>query len=121
MRRLIFTLFIVITCAVAQSCDGNIDTDNGSLTINNNTASNIIVRYDTEVDGYGYVTIESRAVTIGPGNERRIFIDTLFWDADVEVEYNGDSKMYDIDFDLDGRERLSVEPWHFPSSMSSPG
>ena len=48
-------------------------------------------------------------------------MDSLFWDAEVEVEYNGHYKVYDIDFNALGVDSLNVDTDDFPATIIGNG
>ena len=116
-------LYIPVLFVILLGCDGNSKTDNGQLTVTNNTDMTITVYYLSELDNgyYQGTRTEARETQVSSGSSRQVYVDTVFWDADVEVEYNGHMKTYDLDFDLSGRESLSVETGHFPSPIVANG
>jgi len=102
-------------------CDYNSYTDNGQVTVKNRTPDTIIVHYESETvssihdcncDGAAdqvEISYPHHHAHVPSGKEATLYVDSYgFWDGDITVEYAGQLRTYDIDFDLLGFDTIWV-------------
>lgn len=117
MRPLPLILVSAAACLALGGCDYNEYTDNGQVTVKNRTDKTIVVHYDTEYvsggdgcgcDEGGDVDVYHQHAHIRSGGEKTLFVDSLFWDGLITVEYDGEWQAYDVDFDVLGFDTIWV-------------
>lgn len=108
-------LVLLVTLA---GCDFNPETDNGQVTVWNETDEAVTVRYWVEVETCCGVDQEQREARVDAGSHRRITVDSLFWDGDVQVFYRDQQRTYDLDFNIFGFADVHVRPEDFPAAAT---
>jgi hypothetical protein len=112
MKRL-GLIALALTTLLFAGCDGNASTDNGQVRVSNHTDLMVSVIYDQEVDTWEGVGIIERETLVPPHETRTIYVDSLWWDGEVLVCYDGFYKVYDLDFGVDGVDSAHVYASHF--------
>ena len=108
-------------CLLAAGCDYNPYTDNGQVTVKNRTDATIVVHYETEVvtdlddcDCDGEIDSVDLSLFhnhshISAGDEKTLFVDSFgLWDGSIVIEYAGQFRTYDVDFDIIGMDTIWV-------------
>ena len=80
--------------------------------MNNHTDRTIKVKPDT-VSSVDYAPFEEER--IGKGSSHVFYINGIDYEPDMEVEYNGIIREFDVDVDFWGYDTINVEMSHFVS------
>ncbi|MFW5829480.1 MAG: hypothetical protein ACOCXA_04385 [Planctomycetota bacterium] len=113
-RTTLIAVSFGLLLSVLTGCDGDPDTDNGRLTVHNQSAATIQLHYDEEVErGDGAVERVRRHRELAAGQTTVIYVDTWFWDGEVTVVRHGVQRVYDLDFPVSGILTLTIRAADF--------